>query len=92
MAAELPGFFPVQDEPPVIDDPHAANFISWNADSELDVRFTWPVLSDGTPDAYTLVQDGAVGVVNGDTTPEEAAAELQAGIAEWYEPQQGCAA
>ena len=34
MAAELPGFFPVQEEPPAIDDPHAANFLSWNADSE----------------------------------------------------------
>ena len=66
MAAELPGFFPVQEEPPAIDDPHAANFLSWNADSDLDVRFSWPVLSDGTPDAYTLIQYGAVGVVNGD--------------------------
>ena len=49
MAAELPGFFPVQDAPPAIDDPHAANFLSWNADSETDVRFCWPVLSDGSP-------------------------------------------
>ena len=54
MAAELPGFFPVQEEPPAIDDPHAPSFLSWNADSDLDVRFSWPVLSDGTPDAYTL--------------------------------------
>jgi raffinose/stachyose/melibiose transport system substrate-binding protein len=92
MAAELPGFFPVQDEPPAIDDPHAANFLSWNADSETDVRFSWPVLSDGSPDAYTLIQDGTVGVVNGTTTPEEAAAALHDGVAEWYEPQQGCAA
>ena len=90
MAAELPGFFPVQEEPPAVDDPVAAEFLSWNADSDLDVRFSWPVLSDGTPDAYTLIQSGAVGVVNGSTTPEQAAADLQAGIAEWYEPAQGC--
>lgn len=92
MAAELPGFFPVQDDPPAIENPHAAEFLSWNADSELDVRFSWPVLSDGTPDAYTLIQAGAVGVVNGSTTPEQAAADLQAGLAEWYEPAQGCGA
>ena len=34
--------------------PMRPKFISWNADSDLDVRFSWPVLSDGTPDAYTL--------------------------------------
>jgi raffinose/stachyose/melibiose transport system substrate-binding protein len=90
MAAELPGFFPIQKNPPTIADPHAAEFLSWNADSELDVRFVWPVLSDGTPDGYTLVQAGAVGVVNGTMTPEEAATSLQEGLAEWYEPAQTC--
>jgi raffinose/stachyose/melibiose transport system substrate-binding protein len=90
MAAELPGFFPIQTKPPVIEDPHAAEFLSWNADSELDVRFVWPVLSDGTPDGYTLVQAGAVGVVNGTMTPQEAADSLQEGLAEWYEPAQQC--
>jgi raffinose/stachyose/melibiose transport system substrate-binding protein len=90
MAAELPGFFPIQKKPPTVADPHAAKFLSWNEDSELDVRFVWPVLSDGTPDGYSLVQAGAVGVVNGTMTPEEAAKSLQDGLAEWYEPAQKC--
>ncbi len=90
MAAELPGFFPVQEEPPAIENPTPPNFISWNADSDLDVRFTWPVLSDGTPDAYTLIQSRRRRRRQRRHHPEEAAADLQAGIAEWYEPAQGC--
>jgi raffinose/stachyose/melibiose transport system substrate-binding protein len=91
MASELPGFFPVQKDPPQIADPHAADFLSWNADSDLDVRFALPVLSDGTPDAYTLIQSGGVGVVNGDMTPEDAAKALRDGVSEWYEPAKACA-
>ena len=58
----------------------------------LDVRWAWPVLLDGSPDGYSLMQAGAVGISNGTTTPQEAADALQAGLAEWYEPAQNCGA
>lgn len=92
IASELPGFFPIKNDPPEVENPVANEFLSWNADHQTDVRLSWPVLSDGSPDAYALIQAGAVGVVNGSMTPEEAAADMQAGLAEWYEPAQGCGA
>ncbi len=93
LAAELPGFFPAHEEIPVVENEHAATFLGFNETAAgLDVRWAWPVLLDGSPDGYTLMQAGAVGISNGTTTPQEAADALQAGLAEWYEPAQGCGA
>jgi raffinose/stachyose/melibiose transport system substrate-binding protein len=45
---------------------------------------------DGSPDAYTLMQNGAIAVINGDMTPQQAADAMQEGLAQWFEPAQNC--
>jgi raffinose/stachyose/melibiose transport system substrate-binding protein len=87
---ELPGFFPVRSQAPALTNEHANAFMAMNAGRGLDVRWAWPVLLDGSPDGYTLMQNGAVGIVNGTMTPQQAADALQEGLAQWFEPAQNC--
>ncbi|MCB0046154.1 MAG: extracellular solute-binding protein [Caldilineaceae bacterium] len=90
LANELPGFFPIHTEVPTLENEHANTFLAMNEGRGLDVRWAWPVLLDGDPDGYTLMQSGAVGIVNGTTTPQEAADALQEGLAQWLEAAQNC--
>lgn len=90
FANELPGFFPIHTQAPEVENPHAAAFLALNEGRGLDVRWAWPVLLDGAPDGYSLMQNGAIGVINGDMTPQEAADALQEGLAQWFEPAQNC--
>ncbi len=92
LANKLPGFFPLQNEAPTIDNAHAAAFIALNEGRGQDVRWAWEGLLDGTPDGYTLMQDNAIAVLNGDETAQEAADNLQNGLAEWFAPAQTCPA
>jgi raffinose/stachyose/melibiose transport system substrate-binding protein len=91
LADELPGFFPIHLEAPEVSNPHAAEFLALNQDAAgTDVRWAWDGLLDGTPDGYTLMQDNAIAVINGEMTPQEAADGLQAGLAEWLPAAQSC--
>jgi raffinose/stachyose/melibiose transport system substrate-binding protein len=92
MGDTLPGFFPVSSNPIELTNPYANAFLALNEGAGLDVRWAWEKLLDGAPDAYTLMQNGALAVISGEMTPQEAADALQAGLAEWYEPAQTCPA
>lgn len=90
LANELPGFFPMHNNVGVLENPHANVFLSLNQGRGTDVRFAWEKLREGTPDGYTLMMEGAVGVINGEKTPQQAADELQNGLAQWFEPAKNC--
>jgi raffinose/stachyose/melibiose transport system substrate-binding protein len=91
MGNELPGFFPMlQGADLSLDNPIADTFLGFNDDRGTDVRWSWEAISDEVPDAYTLMQSGAVNVINGEMTPQEAADALQEGLAQWFEPAQTC--
>jgi raffinose/stachyose/melibiose transport system substrate-binding protein len=90
LGNELPGFFPIRLDPPQLDNDHANAFLALNEGRGQDVRWAWPVLLDGSPDGYSLMQNGAIGVINGTMTPQEAADALQEGLAQWFEPAQTC--
>lgn len=92
LANQLPGFFPLHNEAPAIENAHAASFIALNEGRGQDVRWAWEGLLAGTPDGYTLMQDHAIAALNGEETAQEAADALQAGLAEWFEPAQNCPA
>ncbi len=92
LGNELPGFFPMQTQPPVLTDEHALAFQALTAGRGTDIRFVWEKLTDGTPSAYDLVRDGAVAVVRGQETPQAAADALQAGLAQWFPPARTCGA
>ncbi len=90
LANQLPGFFPISNNPPAPDNPHAAEFLALNEGAGLDIRLAWEKLLDGQPDGYTLMQDHAIAVLNGSETAQQAADALQEGLAQWYEPAQNC--
>ncbi len=90
LGDELPGFFPMHRDVPPLKNVHANEFLELNEGRGTDVRFAWEKLREGSPSAYTLIRDGAVAVVNGRQTPQEAADALQAGLAQWFEPAQRC--
>ncbi len=90
LGNQLPGFFPMHATPPALQNQHANTFLQLNQGRGTDVRFGWEKLRDGSPDGYTLMQDGAVAVVNGQQTPQQAADALQDGLAQWFTPAQAC--
>lgn len=92
LANELPGFFPISNSAPEVADPAAAAFLGFNEGAAgVDIRWAWEKLLDGSPDGYTLMQDHAIAVLNGEETAQQAADALQEGLATWYEPAQNCA-
>lgn len=90
LGNDIPGFFPMHTEAPVLADPHANAFLALNQGRETDIRFSWEKISEGTPSAYTLIEDGAKRVLLGELSPQEAADALQAGLAQWFLPAQEC--
>ena len=90
LGNELPGFFPMHSQLPDLQNEHANTFLSLNKDRGTDVRFAWEQLRDGSPDAYALIMDGAVAVLNDQEEPQTAADALQNGLAEWFVPAQSC--
>jgi len=88
----LPGFFPLNTTVPTLENDHGNAFLSLNEGRGVDVRWAWDGLLAGEPNGYTLMQDNAIAVLNGEETAQEAADKLQAGLAEWFEPAKTCAA
>jgi raffinose/stachyose/melibiose transport system substrate-binding protein len=88
---ELPGFFPMHKDAPELQNEHAQAFLALNEGRGTDVRFVWEKLRQGSPDGYSLIQEGTIAVAKGEQTPQEAADALQNGLATWYQPAQACA-
>lgn len=87
----LPGFFPLNTVTPTLENAHANAFLQMNEGRGVDVRWAWDGLLAGEPNGYSLMQDNAIAVLNGTLTAQEAADNLQNGLAEWFEPAQSCA-
>ncbi|MEM7330535.1 MAG: extracellular solute-binding protein [Chloroflexota bacterium] len=90
LGNELPGFFPMHNEPPQLQNIRANTFLALNHERGLDVRWAWPQLTKNIPSGYDLMQEGTIAVINNEMTPEEAAQSLQAGLGQWFEPAQRC--
>ena len=84
---ELPGFFSLADHEITLDDPVAQEFMSWRDECSSSIRIAHQILSRGTPNLWNDMWVMSANVVNGVTTPEDAAERLQSGLASWYEPQ-----
>ncbi len=84
----LPGFFPLIDKPVKIEDPLANEMLSWRQSCKPTMRYTYQILSRGTPNLENALWAASANVINGTQTPEAAAAELQKDLASWYKPQQ----
>ena len=85
---QLPGLFPLNQHAPNPSDQHGNDFLALNIGRGRDVR--WVLPNTSLPDGRTLMQDASLGVMRGDLTPQQAADQLQNGLAQWYLPAQQC--
>jgi raffinose/stachyose/melibiose transport system substrate-binding protein len=85
-----PGFFAMSNQPVHYENALAQKFADLKTGAQLTPRLALDRLSAGTPplddETWRLLQ---VMFINADTTPEQVAGELQAGLASWYKPQMG---
>lgn len=86
FANSLPGFFPLSPAPVSVDDPIAAEFVSWRSQCESSIRPFYAILSRGTPNLENENWNSSVQVLKGAETPEAAAQRLQDGLDSWYKP------
>jgi raffinose/stachyose/melibiose transport system substrate-binding protein len=82
----LPGFFTLSDHNVSLTDPLAQEFMNWRNECESTIRNSYAILSRGEPNLENELWRLSAAVINGSVTPEEAAAEIQAGLDSWYEP------
>jgi raffinose/stachyose/melibiose transport system substrate-binding protein len=86
---KVPGFFSMADVPVTYTNSIAQGFADLKEGAELTPRLGLDRLSSGTPpfddETWRLMQ---VMFTDDSVTPEAVAAELQAGLESWYEPQQ----
>ncbi|RZO68036.1 MAG: carbohydrate ABC transporter substrate-binding protein [Parvularculaceae bacterium] len=88
FANALPGFFPLSSTPVEINDPLAAEFVSWRGECESTIRSTYQILSRGTPNLENDTWGASVAAIKGASSPEDLGQKLQEGLASWYAPQQ----
>jgi raffinose/stachyose/melibiose transport system substrate-binding protein len=86
LADALPGLFPLSKDTLTFNDPLAAEFASWRNDCEGTIRMPYQILGRGQPNLDADIAQVSANVINGTQTPEEAAAQLQAGLESWYKP------
>ncbi|MBE9563370.1 MAG: extracellular solute-binding protein, partial [Proteobacteria bacterium] len=91
IANKMPGYFPMHKQSPKINNEHANNILSIvNSAKGTDVRWPLPMIDKGLPNGYSLMNENSKAVILGKLTPQQAADNLQKGLAEWFEPAQTC--
>lgn len=84
---ELPGFFSLSNHEITLENELAQEFLSWRGECESTIRNSYAILNRGEPNLENELWRISALVLNGELTPEEAAQEIQDGLASWYEPQ-----
>ncbi|HEX6302802.1 MAG TPA: ABC transporter substrate-binding protein [Anaerolineales bacterium] len=84
----LPGFFTLSNHEIELENELAQEFLSWRQSCEETIRNSYQILSRGEPNLENELWRVSAAVMNGSLTPEQAAQEVQAGLEQWYEPQQ----
>jgi raffinose/stachyose/melibiose transport system substrate-binding protein len=84
----LPGFYSLSNSKVTVQDPLAQAFVSWRGKCQSTIRNSYQILSRGEPNLENELWRVSAGVISGKVTPEDAAAQVQAGLAKWYKPQQ----
>ena len=80
------GFFTLSNHSVDVTDPVAAEFLSWRGVCESTIRNSYQILSRGEPNMENELWAVSANVMNLTMTPEEAAAQIQAGLDAWYTP------
>jgi raffinose/stachyose/melibiose transport system substrate-binding protein len=82
----LPGFYSLSDEPVTVQDPLAAEFVSWRNDCEETIRNSYQILSRGEPNLENELWRVSAEVMNTTLAPADAAQQIQDGLDKWYTP------
>nr|WP_269808582.1 hypothetical protein [Enterovibrio nigricans] len=85
LTNEISGFFSLSNHFFDINDPIAQEMMSWRDTCDSTIRNTAQVLSRGEPNLELEVWETSVGVMSGQLTPMQAAAQLQKGLESWYQ-------
>ncbi len=88
FANALPGFYPLSNNKVEVKDDVAQTFVSWRGQCKSTIRDSYQILSRGTPNMENELWTVSANVINGTQTPEDAAKQIQDGLAKWYKPQQ----
>ncbi len=88
-ANQLPGFFSLSNHSVSLSDPVAQEFVDWRNTCESTIRNSYQILSRGEPNLENELWSVSAQVINGTLTPQDAAAQIQSGLENWYEPAQG---
>jgi len=81
-----PGFFSLSSHEINVENPLAQEFIALRGECEPTIRLAHQILSRGEPALSNQLWTLSANVINGSQTPEEAAAEAQAGLDGWFKP------
>ncbi len=84
----LPGFFSLSNHSISLDDPLANTMIGWRNIAESTIRNSYQILSRGDPNLENELWSVSAQVINGTLSAQGAAAQIQAGLENWYAPQQ----
>jgi raffinose/stachyose/melibiose transport system substrate-binding protein len=90
ISKELPGLFTPHSKIPPSPNPRAQAFLTLLGKHETDIGWAWQEVSNKTPAGYGLMQASAIGVITGAKSAQEAADDLQNGLAQWFQPAQRC--
>jgi raffinose/stachyose/melibiose transport system substrate-binding protein len=82
----LPGFYSLSNNPVTIENEVAQSAVDLRETCESTIRNSYQILSRGEPNLENELWLKSAAVINGTQTPEDAAAELQAGLESWYTP------
>jgi len=74
---KVTGFFSLSNHEIKIDDPVAAEMISWRAQCESTIRVNAQILNRGRDDLETTFWNAAQSVINGTASAADAAAKIQ---------------
>jgi raffinose/stachyose/melibiose transport system substrate-binding protein len=77
----------LHNQPPRPENEQAQTFFELSQAHTTDILWDLP---SGLPDGNLIMQQGAIAILDGQSTPREAANALQNGMAQWYEPAQLC--
>jgi raffinose/stachyose/melibiose transport system substrate-binding protein len=86
---QLPGFFTLSDHEIAVEDPLAAEFLSWRGECGSTIRTAYQILSRGEPNNENDLWQMSANVLNTTMTAQEAADAVQAGLDAWYDPSDG---
>lgn len=85
---KVTGFFSLSNHLISVKDPVAKQMIDWRKTCSSTIRLNAQILNRGTPSMENELWNVNAQVLNGKLAPKDAAAQIQAGFAKWYKPQQ----